>query len=47
MNSSVWSLEPKGEVEKLEATGLGSEVKGVSANLVEKVGRRPCHLSKA
>ena len=26
----VWSLEPEGEAEKPEATGLGSEVKGVS-----------------
>ena len=28
----VWSLEPEGEAEKPEATGLGSEVKGVSVN---------------
>ena len=29
----VWRLEMKGEAEKLEAIGLGSEVKGVSVNL--------------
>ena len=28
----VWSPEPEGEAEKPEATGLGSEVKGVPAN---------------
>ena len=28
----MWSLEPDGEVEKPEATGLVSEVKGVSVN---------------
>ena len=28
----VWRLEPEGEAEKLEATGLWSEVKGVSVN---------------
>ena len=29
----MWSLEPEGEAEKPEATGVGSEVKGFSANL--------------
>ena len=28
----VWSLEPEGEVETVQAIGLGSEVKGVSVN---------------
>ena len=28
----VWSLEREGEAEKPEATGLGSEVKGISVN---------------
>ena len=28
----VWSLEPEGEAEKPETTGLGSEVEGFSAN---------------
>ena len=30
----MWSLEPEGEAEKPEATGLWSEVKGFSAHLV-------------
>ena len=36
----VWRLEPEGEAEKLEATGLWSEVKGVSVNPEGESGHR-------